>query len=500
MRLLGAISTLLAAAACGLPPGTSPAQEAQAPAHAAKAPATPPFTIAKETTFYTGPIRADGTVDYVEALNEQLGTGGRREDNAAIPLLEAAALGRAQKAAHYDKVRAKLGVAPAAPPTVQPPDGAPDIFAGAEPPKLEAALRGPWTAEQLPDVAAWLKSLEPRLTLIIEASRRSQFYMPFLREREEDSMILVLLPHLQEQRTLTQALVARAMLALGDEDGNAFRRDVTAVVRIGRLSTRAATVLERLVAIHCEAAGLQAIQVAASGGFLAAAQAEGLADDLRAAPPGLPLHETYDLAERVSVLELLQFCVTRGTDEVAKWIQGTNVKLPPIVAGAGPAEWDAALRTANATYDRMREAGRKPTFARRQEAINAAQADLAKEPGKVTEPVSPAVFAERLLAVLMSSLARADVVETRVRVDRDLTAAALALSRFRAKTGEYPATLKELVPAYLKSELVDEFTERPLVYRTEAGGYVLQSLGANGRDDAGAVGARNDDRVVRAER
>src|SRR5690349_10746497 len=49
----------------------------------------PPFFLAKETTFFSGPLRKDGTVDYVAAINEELGRGVTRENNAAIPLLEA---------------------------------------------------------------------------------------------------------------------------------------------------------------------------------------------------------------------------------------------------------------------------------------------------------------------------------------------------------------------------------------------------------------------------
>ena len=465
-------------------------------------PATP--TVSKETTYFTAPLRADGTVDYAEALNERLGKGVRREENAAIPLLEAAALGRAQKSEHYDKVRAKLGVSRVAPPTDPAPDDPADAFAGAEPPKLDAALRSPWTADQMPAVAAWLKSIEPRLKLMVDASRRRQFYMPLVRERDSDSMILILLPHLQEQRTLTRALVVRAMLALGNEDGEAFRRDAVAVVRIGRLTTRASTLLERLVAFQSEMAGLHAIQAAASGGFLSPEQVGRIVGDLRAAPAGGPVHETFDLAERACLLEMLQSCAAKGPGDTVRLAREMNVKLPPVAPAAGPADWDAAMRRANAWYDRMREAGRQPTFARRQAAVGVVQADLAATAAaagkKDNEPVSAGEFADRVMNAVMSSLGQGDVAETRLAVDRTLTDAALALSLFRAKTGEYPASLRELVPAYLNAEAIDGFTGRPIVYRAEAGGYVLQSLGANGRDDTGAVGARNDDRVVRAER
>src|SRR2546423_322220 len=42
-----------------------------APAAPAAVPAAR-FEISRETTFVTGPVRADGTIDYVEAINEHL--------------------------------------------------------------------------------------------------------------------------------------------------------------------------------------------------------------------------------------------------------------------------------------------------------------------------------------------------------------------------------------------------------------------------------------------
>lgn len=456
------------------------------------------FAVSRETTFFTQPVRADGTIDYVEAFNARLSEGVTPGKNAAIPLLEAAALAPGDRAEHYARVRAKLGVARPQPPTKAP--GAAEPFAGAEPKNLDRAREAPWTADQIPDVAEWLKGLEPRLALMIEASRREQFYMPLVRERDDDPMTEILLPHLSEQRDLSNALAARAMLALGNEDGDAFRRDAVAIVRLGRLSTHASFMLERYVGIHVEWIGLQVIEVAASGGWLSAEQAERLLADLRTGPTGWPLYEAFDLAERGCALELLQACATRGNVVVPPFLRATNRTLPPV-APATPAEWDAALRTVNRWHDRVRDACRRPAFVDRAVAIRAAEADLAAVADKkAAGPVAPEAFAQRVLATLGSPVGRADVRVTRIGVERDLAEVALALSAVRAKSGEYPENLKELVPAYFKAEPVDRFTGRPLVYRTSAGGYVLQSLGPNGRDDAGTVGAANDDCVVRAER
>ena len=60
-------------------------------------PATrPAFTIGKETTVVEGPLRADGTIDYVPAINKLIGGNVKNEANAAVPLLLLEAAGRDQ--------------------------------------------------------------------------------------------------------------------------------------------------------------------------------------------------------------------------------------------------------------------------------------------------------------------------------------------------------------------------------------------------------------------
>src|SRR4051794_7570902 len=73
------------------------------------APAGPRFAISKETTYVSGPVRADGTIDYVEAVNERLAKGVTKENNAAILLLQAEMVRDVPgREAHYAKVWKKL--------------------------------------------------------------------------------------------------------------------------------------------------------------------------------------------------------------------------------------------------------------------------------------------------------------------------------------------------------------------------------------------------------
>jgi hypothetical protein len=48
----------------------------------------PPLRIARGTTFLTGPVNPDGTINYTAALNAMLSEGVTSQNNAAIELLQ----------------------------------------------------------------------------------------------------------------------------------------------------------------------------------------------------------------------------------------------------------------------------------------------------------------------------------------------------------------------------------------------------------------------------
>jgi hypothetical protein len=74
----------------------------------------------------------------------------------------------------------------------------------------------------------------------------------------------------------------------------------------------------------------------------------------------------------------------------------------------------------------------------------------------------------------------------RVQVIQELPRTDLALRLYQREQGPLPPdSLAALVPKYLPSVPIDPYTNRPLVYRVDRGGYTLYSVGQDGRDDAG---------------
>ena len=62
---------------------------------------------------------------------------------------------------------------------------------------------------------------------------------------------------------------------------------------------------------------------------------------------------------------------------------------------------------------------------------------------------------------------------------------AFALAAYRRDEGGYPADLDHLAPKYLATVPLDIFSGKALNYRPAEKGYLLYSIGVNGKDEEG---------------
>jgi hypothetical protein len=87
--------------------------------------------------------------------------------------------------------------------------------------------------------------------------------------------------------------------------------------------------------------------------------------------------------------------------------------------------------------------------------------------------------------MVLPSIARCFVREAGTDAPIRLARMALALERFRLTRGRLPEDLRELTPQFLEAIPLDPFGGTPLRYRRLAKGYVIYSVGPDGRDDNG---------------
>jgi hypothetical protein len=475
------------------------------------------FTVSKETTYVTGPLDKDGYVDYAAALNERLGKGVTPDTNANVLIWKA--LGPKPEGKRMPTEFYKLmGME-------EPPEKG-DYFVDlptflrerlkvedrAELNKtngeLTGAMRRPWAAKDHPQIAAWLEGNGKPLDLVAEGVKRPRYFFPRVPADGKNGLpdvTATLLPGIQKDRAITQALAARAMLRLHDGTADAAWHDLLACHRLGRHVARGGTLIEGLVGIALESIAQRAAAVLLERPELTAKSYQGYLADLRALPPMPTLADHLDGGERFFALASLLQADRQGLRQLLDGaVAGPRAGLPDNEkVPAGPVEnvnWDPALRAVNRLFDRMAAASREPDRGARETEFDridaemkalqkglAGSADLAR--AFTGEGMAPDVRG-KLLGEFVTSQAAAVIRPIQRACDlneqglRNLRVA-LALAAYERDHGTYPKSLDALAPKYLAKVPDDLFAGKPLAYQPAENGYLLYSVGPNGKDDGG---------------
>ena len=491
------------------------------------------ITVSPETTYLTGPLRPDGTVNYLAALNQQLSDGVTPENNAAVLLF------RAIGPAEMDEIAlprwlAGLGI------EVLPAEGdylvrfsefledREDLASTPDPDedetpmdRLGRAMESPWKTEDFPDIAAWLDAIDRPLALAVEASGRPRHYIPLVATDARESMIGLAYPPLPLIVGLANGLGARAMKKLGDGDVEGCRRDLLACHRLARLLGQGVTLVDRLIMIAIDAGASVGASGAATSGLLSATDAQALLAALQELPALPRLADAFDQCERLSGLDAF----TQVSQGMPIGTVDDSVDTLTWVADLLPIDWDVLLRMLNESYDRIGECLRMPHAGREEACQRFAEdaMDVRKDRAgnvimtilyglggrpfrrKFTRDVSFAMLA-MITPLVLPTLNRAVELHDEARTELELAKLALALVVFKAETGAYPADLNALTPKYVPEIPLDIFSLEPLIYRRAEKGYLLYSIGCNMIDDDGKRDRKSgepgaaDDRNVKAER
>jgi hypothetical protein len=480
--------------------------------------------IGKDTTYITEPFDHEGFLDYQAALNDRLGKGVTPENNANVLIWKAIGPtpeGGNGMPAEYFK---RLGI------DEPPRDG--DYLLGlstylreqlklpteecsaVEDQQVRASKR-PWSARDYPHIAGWLEANEKPLALMIEASNRPEYFNPLVAPRTGDeptSMISALIPSVQKFREVVNALTNRAMLRIGEGKFDEAWQDLLACHRLARIVARGATLIEYLVGITVDHITCQADLAFLERADLSSQEVRDRLKDLRALPPFPPLADKIDLAERFMYLEALQLIRRRGFSALDALIGNAARKgTPGEIKDMQKIDWEPALIDGNQWYDRLADATRQKERADRKKALAQIENDL--KAVKKNIPGSNALsrffldkkargkaIGDTLINLLMPAFIKVqDAQDRREQTERNLHVA-FALAAYRADKGHYPEKLDELSPKYLAAVPDDLFSGKALVYRPDEKGYLLYSVGVNGRDDGGVSyddDPPGDDQVVR---
>jgi len=486
------------------------------PKPAEKKPA-PKLPLGRDTTFVTGPLDKDGYIDYEAALNIELGKGVTPENNAFVPLVSvfgpAPEGGNGMPPAFYKWL------------DIPPPPKRGDYFINQHTffrdrlsltnEQIEAvyefqsrSTQRPWEAKDCPPLAEWLKANEKQLAVAIEATRRPEYFHPLVsnhKEGEQGSLIGALLPSVQKCRELASSLTTRATLRMKQGKFDDAWQDIMAVHRLGRLLTRGATLIESLVGVAIGAIASNATLGYLDQAKLTPKQALAHLKELRDLPPGRPMADKLDLAERFMGLESLQMIRRNGLGTLGGLEREpgdlpSGKPTPEELKALESMDWTPALKAMNTWYDRMGaamrmkdRAARDKEFAKMNEELVKLKKDatgplnslrLLLEKGEAGQTVTKAI-GDTLILLLLPAVEKVQMAQDRSEQTERNLHVAFALAAYKGDNGKYPSKLADLAPKYLAAVPGDIFSGKELIYRPSEGGYLFYSVGQNGKDENG---------------
>jgi type II secretory pathway pseudopilin PulG len=477
------------------------------------------FTVSPETTYVTGPVDAEGFVDYPAALNDRLADGVPPEKNAKVLIWQCLGPhpegGTMPMPPEYFR---RLGV-PSPPEEgdyfvpwekyfqahLQPAPGAGATGMEREQwdGRQDRARRWPWKAADEPELADWLRQNEKPLAVAIEATKRPLYYNPLVSTSSDPRsarLIGSLLPSVQRCRSVGDALVCRAMDRAGAGDYDGAWQDLLACQRLGRLVARGATLIENLVGIALVSIATNAEITLLGHGKHSSKQILAWLADLRNLPPMPPLADKLAVGERFMTLDALMGIAATGPRLLEQLGDAPGSSRPPNPVlerlARRSIDFDPAFRNVNRMFDRCAEACRQADRATRKQEFAKIVADVQemKAAAAATGPLGQATMGKAtrgehignlLISLLLPAFEKIQDASDRTEQQQNNLHLAFALAAYRADTGRYPPRLDDLAPKYLPAIPADVFSGKPLNYRPNDNGYLLYSVGLNGLDEEG---------------
>jgi hypothetical protein len=476
-------------------------------------PAKPPrVTISRATTYLTEPLRPDGYVDYLEALDRQSRQGVTPEINAVVLVIQALGLGDIRDACRPEFLR-RLGTSETDRDdwfipwrTYSKP------FTQDEPTKRllqqqhDEALNRPWKSTEFPLLGEWLRRNERSLRLLVAASRRLRWYQPLVDDSERPSLIGAFRNGMppSDLRRAIDALVIRAMLEVGHGRIDDAWETLIACRRLGRLTASGCTLVHCLTGIAIDRRTSHAMAALAHHERLAAPQMLSYAKQVGVRSKFVDLIEVVNDRERLVFLALVD-SVARCEESDVRFL--FLLSEEPVlgtlrrVLGPDGIDWDETRRIGNQWTDRAVAALRLPNYQMAATSLHRAineefsrssfekhdwglafywllsPSDGRRALGRALGRAWVQMFGGPIPVLLTSEQTRAtQSVQCEV---------AFALAAYRADHGEYPVRLEHLRPKYVSTLPTDPFVDQPFHYERQGTGYRLWSVGPNGRDDHG---------------
>ena len=274
--------------------------------------------------------------------------------------------------------------------------------------------------------------------------------------------------HFGDLRRCAMLLKLEAILHAENNKSQLAARSVTSIFGIANSLAKESLLISQLVCTACKGLAISSLERVVN-------RTEFTDEQL------VKLTQTVSNAEDLSAMSLAfagERCMGISIFEDPSSIssEGVGYKLPPVpilelYKAIGLADKEALIYLD--FMDDYIETTQLPLH-QRQKAADTIEAKL-----KATSKI------HILLHEFMPAFSRVITINIRSIAHLSTARVGLAVQRYRLATGNLPDTLAELVPTYLDAVPKDPFDESELRYRKLESGFVVYSVGNDGKDDGG---------------
>lgn len=448
-----------------------------------------PFTVGKETTVLVGPLRADGSVDYVAVINEKYGKGVKAEENGFVTWLEAAGTGKdSWMPGVRDQVVEMCGghLGEAMVP----------LKTGLAADSLYRARHG--IGEMPGELTDYFGKVGPFLDRVDEATGKEKWWEPTGTLESGE----VGYPWMGWWLRVNDDLAARAQWKWSRGDFDGFLAEVVAMKRLARAGGHPLLTQLQVSGLFEQWTGIT-VGTAASRGKMTAAQCAALGKALAGFGPLRSVADWEDQEGRWLELGRLERTAL-GKGPAWRTKEGDSVEFPREMLGE--VDWDIVLKRANALIDERVAALKKESVPERLAWVQATA--LAEEHrssswlvrlGDESREKYSARVAGVLMAQAMGSEWSIDLSQRRSEMYAAMARTVVAAAAYKADKGEWPMKLADVVPGYLKAVPRDMYAEDgkgEVGYVVRDEGIEVYSIWENRRDDGGERGKDADDTGV----
>ncbi len=319
--------------------------------------------VSHKTTHLTEPLRPDGTVDYLEAINRRSGANRSPSDNVVVLIWQALGPDRynpEMRSAYFRELGIKL-----------PAEG--DYFISwetfareqAESMPVDAAAIGeildqietvvtrPWSEKDFSIVASWLRANAKPLDTVRRAAERTAYWDPLVSAPGHSYQLLELqLVTTIECRALAIALIAQALLSASHGEVDDAWSDMMRVHRLSRFVMQGPMLIQRLIGLAINAQACAAERTLVQHATLSADQIARFRSDLSSLGPIPDMVELLDTSERYVCLDAI-ISTAHDVRNGGKLDVVPNSLLDPLrnLIDRREVDWNAVLERVNVSWD-----------------------------------------------------------------------------------------------------------------------------------------------------